>query len=80
MASLRKRDVYDLVAVESVPVTSKVISSRFVNKAKADGTLKSRLVGHGWGQRPGVDCGVTFSPVCRLDSERLPLAIATEKD
>ena len=34
----------------------------------------------GWGQVPGVDCGGTFAPVCRLQSIRMVLAIAAEFD
>ena len=42
---------------------------------KADGVYKGRLVVLGWSQTPGIDCGGTFAPVCRLQSIR---TIATE--
>ena len=32
----------------------------------------------GWSQVPGIDCGGTFAPVCRLQSIRMVLAIAVE--
>ncbi|CAM9668704.1 unnamed protein product, partial [Sphacelaria rigidula] len=35
------------------------------------------LVVQGWSQRHGLDCGSTFAPDCRLESQRLLLAIAT---
>ena len=34
----------------------------------------------GWSQRPGIDCGATFAPVCRIESQRLLLAISTQHD
>ena len=45
---------------------------------KTDGVYKGRLVVLGWSQIPGIDCGGTFAPVCRLQSIRTVLAIATE--
>lgn len=33
----------------------------------------------GWGQVQGVDCGSTFSPVCRVQSVRMVLAAAAEQ-
>ena len=32
----------------------------------------------GWAQVPGIDCGSTFAPVCRLQSIRVILAIVAE--
>ncbi|CAM9284251.1 unnamed protein product, partial [Sphacelaria rigidula] len=54
--------------------------TRWVFKVKADGRFKARLVVQGWAQRHGLDCGSTFAPVCRLESQRLLLAIATAKN
>ena len=34
----------------------------------------------GWSQRPGIDCGATFAPVCRIESQRLLLAISIQHD
>ena len=47
---------------------------------KANQTCKARLVAQGWNQVPGQDCGSTFAPVCRLQSVRMVLAIASEMD
>ena len=45
-----------------------------------DDLFKSRLIVLGWAQVPGIDCGGTFAPVCRLHGIRMMLAIATELD
>ncbi|CAM9120594.1 unnamed protein product, partial [Sphacelaria rigidula] len=47
------------------------IGLRWVFKVKTDGRFKGRVVGTGWSQRHGIDCGSTFAP-----SQRLLLAIA----
>ena len=57
-----------------------MVGSRWVNKTKADDLFKSRLVVLGRAQVPGIDCGGTFVPVCRLQSIRTMLAIAAELD
>ena len=57
-----------------------MVGSRWVNKIKADDLFKSRLVVLGWAQVPGIDCGGTFAPVCRLQSTRMMLAIPAELD
>ena len=49
-------------------------------KVKSDYTFKARIVCQGWSQRPGIDCGATFAPVCRVESIRVLLAIATQFD
>ena len=33
-----------------------------------------------WFQRSGIDCGATFAPVCRIEIQRLLLAISTQHD
>ena len=43
-----------------------------------DNSHKRRVVVLGWGQSPGIGCGSTFAPVCRLWSIRMVLAIAAE--
>ena len=44
IASLKKHGVYELEPASSVPAGQKVVGSRWVNKIKADGLFKSRLV------------------------------------
>ena len=78
VASLKKNNVYTLVPATAVPAGHKIIGSRWVYKVKADISYKGRVVVLGWGQVPGVDCGGTFAPVCRLQSIRMVLAIAAE--
>ena len=57
-----------------------MVGSSWVNKIKADSLFKSCLVMLGWAQVPGIDCGGTFAPVCRLQSISTMLAIATKVD
>ena len=78
IASLEKHGVFDLVPITSVPAGHKVVGTRWVFKMKTDSTYKGRLVVQGFSQIPGVDCGGTFAPVCRLQSIRMMLAIAVE--
>ncbi|CAM9483573.1 unnamed protein product, partial [Ascophyllum nodosum] len=59
-----------------VPPGHNIIGSRWVFKVKEDGRFKGRVVATGWSQRHGIDCGSTFAPVCRIESQRLLLAIA----
>ena len=79
MASLEKNEVFDLVASASVP-SEKVIATKLVFRVKADHALKGRVVVQGWGQIPGVYCGYTYAPVCRIQSIRMALTIAVNKD
>ncbi|CAN0061694.1 unnamed protein product [Sphacelaria rigidula] len=55
-------------------------NTRWVNNIEADYTYKSRLVMQGQPQVPGIDCGGTFSPVCRLQSIRMMLVVAAKPD
>ena len=58
--------MYELVPITSVPNVRNVVGTRCVYKIKADGVYKGRLVVLGWSQVPGIDCGGTLTPVCRL--------------
>ena len=78
ITSLEKQGVYELVPITAVPAGQRVIGTQWVNKVKADGTYKNRLVVQGWSQVPGIDCGGTFAPVCRLENIRMMLATAPE--
>ena len=80
VASLKKNNVYTLVPATAVPAGHKIIGSRWAYKVKADKSYKGRVVVLGWGQVPGVDCGGTFAPVCRLQSIRMMLAKVAEFD
>ena len=72
--------MFDLVSLASVPSEKKVIGTKWVFKVKADHTLKGRVVVQGWGQVPGIDCGCTYAPVCRIQSIRMALAIAAHEN
>ena len=78
VASLKRNNVYILLPATSVLTGHKGIGSRWVYKINVDNTYKGRLVVLGWGQLPGMDCGSTFAPVCRLQSIRMVLVLATE--
>ena len=60
--SLEKHGVYELVPMFFVPSSQNVVCTRWVNKIKADGTFKSRLVVQGWSHIPGIDYGGTSAP------------------
>lgn len=80
MNSLKEHDVFDLVPITNIPKGEKAIGSRYVFKQKADNTFKARLVVQGFSQRPGIDYGQSFAPVCRIGSQRVVLGIACEHD
>ena len=80
MGRSKENDVCDLISRAAVPFNHKAIGTRWVYKVKIDFTFKARLVVRGWSQRPDIDCGATFAPVCRIESQRLLLAISTQHD
>ena len=80
IASLKKHGIYELVRASFAPTGQKVVGSRWVNKIKADDLFQSRLIVPEWAQLPGIICGGTFTPVCRLQSIHMMLAIAAELD
>ena len=80
LMTLREPNVYKLVPRSTVPPGQNVINTKWVLKVKADDSRKARLVAQGWNQVPGLDCGSTFAPVCRLQSIRMALAVVVEQD
>ena len=80
IASLEKHGVFNLLPITAVPVREKVIGTRWLFKIKADSTYNCRLVVPGFSQIPGVDCGGTFTPIYRLLSIRMMLAITLKLD
>ena len=79
MAGLEKHEVLDLASSGSIP-SRKVVGTKWVFKVKAERTLKGRVLAQGWGQIPGVDCGCTYAPVCRIQSIRMVLTTAANED
>ena len=80
LQSLEKNKTWKLT---SLPPNRKPISSKWVFKIKthANGTIdkyKARLVAHGFTQVQGIDYSETFSPVVKLNSIKVLLALATQ--
>ena len=78
MTSLKERKVYKLAPRKAVPPRRKRIKSKWVMERKTDHSYKVRLVAQGWSQVHGLVCGSTFTPVCRLQSVRIFVAITVE--
>ena len=82
MNSMESNRVWDLV---DLPPSHKTIGNKWVLKIKhkANGTIdryKAQLVAKGYTQQKGIDYEETFSPVVRLTSIRLILAIVARMD
>jgi histone deacetylase 1/2 len=72
------------IEVSSLPTSRKPIDTRWIFKIKRDATgnierYKARLVARGFTQIPGIDFDETFSPVTRLTTIRMLIAIRAKK-
>ena len=82
IGNLKRSQTWELV---TKPPKTKLITSKWIFCKKKNETgngvkFKARLVAKGYMQVPGIDFQETFSPVIKLKSIRLLLAIAVEKD
>jgi hypothetical protein len=85
MDSLARMKTYELVPRSAVPRHRKILTPKWVFALKHDaqGNItkhKARLVIRGFAQVPGLDFKETFSPVLRLSSLRILLALAAYHD
>lgn len=81
ISSLKENKVWHVVPR---PAGRKIINGKWVFKVKGNALgeverLKARYVAKGFSQVQGLDYDETFSPVVRLDSLRLLLAISASK-
>ena len=79
--SLLENQTLDLVPLPSRKILV-ICRWVYITKSTADGQIsryKSRLVSKGFQQVHGIDYDETFTPVVKMDSIRLALAIAAAK-
>jgi len=80
--SIKRNNTWELV---ELPLNKKPIALKWIYKVKvnANGEIvrhKARLVAKGFLQKAGIDYGEVYAPVARIETVRLVVALATNKD
>lgn len=81
MDSLERNQTWTLVKLPEgrVPITCKWLFKVKHNEGDEEDRYKARLVARGFSQKAGFDYAETYSPVARLDTVRVVLAVANEQ-
>ena len=71
IASVKDRQVYNLVLRSAVTARRKRTNSKWVSKRKLDSSFKARVMAQDWNQVSWLDCGSIYAPVCMIQSVRI---------
>ncbi|CAH0519668.1 unnamed protein product [Peronospora belbahrii] len=83
MAALMDKGVLEMISKCEMPIGSKAIKTMWVFDLKTDHLdnvvrFRARIVARGDKQRPGIDYMETFSPVARMATFRLFVAVCVQ--
>ena len=70
-----RQGVWEDVAIKDLPPHANVLPSKWVDKEKSDGRLKSRITPKGFKQRHGIDYFETFAATAMYKTLRLMLSL-----
>uniref|UniRef100_A0AAV1THA1 Reverse transcriptase Ty1/copia-type domain-containing protein n=1 Tax=Peronospora matthiolae TaxID=2874970 RepID=A0AAV1THA1_9STRA len=85
LEAMKSKGVITLISKREMPEDTKAIKTMWVYSVKTDHLgnvirLRARIVARGDKQRPGIDYGETFSPVARMATFRMFVAICLLMD